>query len=412
MALTTKQKVTVGVVIATASGLLVWLVRRARAAPPPPSPGLASLYVTVKDINSKAAIEGIAGDLDGTTRTTDANGAFSILDLQPGTYTLQLSDAQQRYQSGQVQLTFAADEVKVIEIEMTPVTPPSVCQEGETKCVGPDLYICRSGQWQLSKSNATECGYTPPSPPVCQEGETKCVGPDLYVCRSGQWQLSKSNATECGYPPPPLTGTAKIFTGQDLIIFDNCAVTFQGITFTLNNFAGEIRRFTLPPGDYTAIFGEATHPYFQIIPPDPVSRVVYASLETWFFGKYSHVPKASSPCGFAGRVYKVVTTGRKILTNRGVVDETVPQGIAGITVYAWWPAQRDQYGAPRYPGMSGFNPEFAVSTVTDSNGVFEFLNTPLTPDPNTIKYCIGPLGGGERQFKLIQGSVVWINWSS
>ena len=40
-------------------------------------------------------------------------------------------------------------------------------------------------------------------PPTCTPGETKCLGYDLYTCSAERkWQLTKRNATECGYTPP------------------------------------------------------------------------------------------------------------------------------------------------------------------------------------------------------------------
>lgn len=37
---------------------------------------------------------------------------------------------------------------------------------------------------------------------VCDPGETKCVGYDLYTCSvEGRWEFTKHNATECGYVP-------------------------------------------------------------------------------------------------------------------------------------------------------------------------------------------------------------------
>ena len=90
--------------------------------------------------------------------------------------------------------------------------PPPECKEGETKCIGFDLYECKEGKWQLVKKNAEECGYKPPTPPAppvtppppeCKEGETKCEGYDLYACIDGKWQLVKKNAEECGYKPTP-----------------------------------------------------------------------------------------------------------------------------------------------------------------------------------------------------------------
>lgn len=51
------------------------------------------------------------------------------------------------------------------QIFHTPGAPP-ICTPGDTKCDGYDLYTCSLiGQWELTKHNSTECGYTPPTPP-------------------------------------------------------------------------------------------------------------------------------------------------------------------------------------------------------------------------------------------------------
>ncbi|MHC1589320.1 MAG: hypothetical protein ACXQS1_05855 [Methermicoccaceae archaeon] len=55
----------------------------------------------------------------------------------------------------------------------------------------------------LLKENAEECGYQQQPPAECEEGETQCVGYDLYECLNGQWALVERNSEECGYVPPP-----------------------------------------------------------------------------------------------------------------------------------------------------------------------------------------------------------------
>ena len=47
----------------------------------------------------------------------------------------------------------------------------------------------------------------PPPPPECEEGETKCIGPDLYICQDGQWVLKEKNSPECQAPPPAIDWT-------------------------------------------------------------------------------------------------------------------------------------------------------------------------------------------------------------
>ena len=97
------------------------------------------------------------------------------------------------------------DDRRDIRIIVSIPSPPPECTEGETKCVGYDLYKCINGKWQLVESNSEQCGYVPPE---CTEGETKCVGYDLYKCINGKWQLVERNSTQCGYtppaPPPPI----------------------------------------------------------------------------------------------------------------------------------------------------------------------------------------------------------------
>jgi len=46
--------------------------------------------------------------------------------------------------------------------------------------------------------------YTPTAPPPtpeCTEGETKCVGNDLYKCINGKWSLFEANSPQCAAPP-------------------------------------------------------------------------------------------------------------------------------------------------------------------------------------------------------------------
>ena len=69
---------------------------------------------------------------------------------------------------------------------------PPECTEGDTKCVGYDLYTCVNGEWKLTEENSPTCGYTEP----CTEGETKCQGAAppgaqyesiCHLCRNGEW---------------------------------------------------------------------------------------------------------------------------------------------------------------------------------------------------------------------------------
>lgn len=37
---------------------------------------------------------------------------------------------------------------------------------------------------------------------VCEEGETKCIGSDLYQCQNGEWVLIEPSSPKCVVPPP------------------------------------------------------------------------------------------------------------------------------------------------------------------------------------------------------------------
>ena len=47
-----------------------------------------------------------------------------------------------------------------------PPPPPPECEEGDTKCIGYDLYKCIEGKWVLVERNSVSCGYKPPGPPT------------------------------------------------------------------------------------------------------------------------------------------------------------------------------------------------------------------------------------------------------
>ena len=69
-----------------------------------------------------------------------------------------------------------------------------------------------------------------PVPPPCTTGETECVGYDLYTCNSAnEWELTKSNAEQCGYvPPPPPTSKAWLIGGALLAVIAAVAVAKKG----------------------------------------------------------------------------------------------------------------------------------------------------------------------------------------
>ena len=78
--------------------------------------------------------------------------------------------------------------------------PPAVCTEGDTRCLGYDLYVCKNSQWVVKEYNSAECGYTPE--PICTDGQERCKGTDLQVCIGGEWKLKERNSSRCGYVPP------------------------------------------------------------------------------------------------------------------------------------------------------------------------------------------------------------------
>lgn len=57
-----------------------------------------------------------------------------------------------------------------------------------------------AGGWILAASKTVM--VHPSGIMVCDPGDTKCVGYDLYTCSlEGKWEFTKHNATECGYVP-------------------------------------------------------------------------------------------------------------------------------------------------------------------------------------------------------------------
>lgn len=63
----------------------------ARAAPPAPPPGLATLYGKVTDAVTGEAIPDAMVTLDGLLAYTDGGGNYSLSDLEPGGYRLEFS---------------------------------------------------------------------------------------------------------------------------------------------------------------------------------------------------------------------------------------------------------------------------------------------------------------------------------
>jgi len=89
----------------------------------------------------------------------------------------------------------------------------------------------------------------------CEEGATKCAGPDnldLYECQEGKWVLIEENSPECGYAPlPTVSGTVKdVTTGGVLsgveVTARHTATGIEGTTFTDEN--GYYEFYDVPAG--------------------------------------------------------------------------------------------------------------------------------------------------------------------
>jgi|GEM_PF-7037493 len=81
------------------------------------------------------------------------------------------------------------------------------CNEGETKCIGNDLYKCIDGKWQLVEKNSSQCIEEETPSQACKnfvttpleiEGFQACdILGNLCEYRNGRWICIKSNAYEC-----------------------------------------------------------------------------------------------------------------------------------------------------------------------------------------------------------------------
>jgi hypothetical protein len=78
--------------------------------------------------------------------------------------------------------------------------PPTICTEGQERCVGYDREICQNSQWVVKEYNSPECGYAPK--PICTDSEERCKGTDLQVCIGDHWETKERNSSRCGYVPP------------------------------------------------------------------------------------------------------------------------------------------------------------------------------------------------------------------
>jgi len=62
----------------------------------------------------------------------------------------------------------------------------------------------------------TYTGYLDVTEETCTEGETKCIGYNLYECIAGKWQLKEVNSSKCGYKPIPCP-IACVCAGTELV---------------------------------------------------------------------------------------------------------------------------------------------------------------------------------------------------
>lgn len=74
-------------------GLVAWLTRK-----PGIDPTKAILYGVVTDADTGAGIADIQVNCDGYTATTNENGDYTIINIEPGSYTVTFTDPFGRYQ--------------------------------------------------------------------------------------------------------------------------------------------------------------------------------------------------------------------------------------------------------------------------------------------------------------------------
>lgn len=75
--------------IATATAL--YMIFKAREAPPTPPPGAATLYGIVTDAETGEPIPDVLVTLNGASTYTDGAGAYAFTDIAPGEYVLEFS---------------------------------------------------------------------------------------------------------------------------------------------------------------------------------------------------------------------------------------------------------------------------------------------------------------------------------
>jgi len=86
-----KSKVAAGIGLGIGVGALLLLSKRAEAAPPAPPPGLANLYGRVTDASTGKSIAGVKVILNSFETFTNAQGAYTLTNIEPGGYRLEFS---------------------------------------------------------------------------------------------------------------------------------------------------------------------------------------------------------------------------------------------------------------------------------------------------------------------------------
>lgn len=166
------------------------------------------LTVTVSEGYQLPAISGASVTFDGVSKgSTDANGKVRF-EAPIGSHKVHVEKSNYYPVDRDV---YIVEGENTSDIYMYPIQ--TQCNNGQEKCVGYDLYICKDHQWELETPNSTRCGYTPPA---CNEGATKCEGYDKYRCIGGQWVLSEKNSADCGYTPECSPNGSTKCVGYDL----------------------------------------------------------------------------------------------------------------------------------------------------------------------------------------------------
>ena len=87
-----KEVIPILIFLGLGGGLAAWLLRRR------PQPEKAILYGFVSDAETQEGIANINVDCDGYTGKTDSNGNYRIINIEPGTYTVNFTDPSGNYE--------------------------------------------------------------------------------------------------------------------------------------------------------------------------------------------------------------------------------------------------------------------------------------------------------------------------